>query len=70
MLLNIRKKRKIGKHITIEGRIILSRNSILREIEKVEKVVKEKKARKGKKKAPVVLNSSEEEEEESEDRLA
>ena len=69
-LLNARKKRKTGKRVAIEGRVILSRDSILREIEKVEKVVKEKKAKKGKKKAPTVLSSSEEEEEDSEDELA
>lgn len=69
-LLNTRKKRKTGKRVAIEGRIILSRDSILREVEKAEKVVKEKKAKKGKKKAPIVLSSSEEEEEDSEDELA
>jgi hypothetical protein len=66
----VRKKRKTGKRITIEGRVILSRDSILREVEKAEKVVKEKKAKKGKRKAPIVLSSSEEEEEESKDELA
>jgi hypothetical protein len=70
MLINARKKRKTGKRVAIEGRVILSRDSILREVEKAEKVVREKKARKGKKKAPIVLSSSEEEEEESEDELA
>ena len=69
-LLNARKKRKIGKRVAIEGRVILSRDSILREVENVEKVVKEKKAKKGKKKAPIVPSSSEEEEEDSEDELA
>ena len=69
-LLNTRKKRKTGKRVAIEGRVILSRDSILREVEKVEKVVKEKKAKKSKKKAPIVLSSSEEEEEDSEDKLA
>jgi hypothetical protein len=70
VLLNARKKRKTGKRVAIEGRVILSRDSILREVEKAEKVVREKKARKGKTKAPIVLSSSEEEEEESEDELA
>jgi hypothetical protein len=69
-LLNARKKRKIGKRVAIEGRVILSRDSILREVEKAEKVVKEKKAKKGKKKAPIVSSSSEDEEEDSEDELA
>ena len=69
-LLNARKKRKTGKRVAIEGRVILSRDSILREVEKAEKVVKEKKAKKSKKKAPIVLSSSEEEEEDSEDKLA
>ena len=61
-------RRKEG--VAIEGRVILSRDSILREVEKAEKVVKEKKAKKGKKKTPIVLSSSEEEEEDSEDELA
>ena len=69
-LLNARRKRKTGKRVAIEGRVILSRDSILREVEKAEKVVKEKKAKKGKKKTPIVLSSSEEEEEDSEDELA
>jgi len=69
-LLNARKKRKTGKRIAIEGRVILSRDSILREVENVEKVIKEKKARKSKKKAPIVSSSLEEEEEESADELA
>ena len=69
-LLNARKKRKTGKRVAIEGRVILSRDSILREVEKAEKVIKEKKAKKGKKKAPIVLSSSEEEGEDSEDELA
>ena len=69
-LLNARKTRKTGKCVAIEGRVILSRDSILREVEKVEKVVKEKKAKKGKRKAPIILNSSEDEEEDSEDELA
>ena len=69
-ILNARKKRKIGERVAIEGRVILSRDSILREVEKAEKVVKEKRAKKGKKKTPIVLSSSEEEEEDSEDELA
>jgi hypothetical protein len=69
-LLNARKKRKIGKRVAIEGRVILSRDSILREVEKAEKVIKGKKTKKGKKKALIVLSSSEEEEEDSEDELA
>ena len=69
-LLNARKKRKIGKRVVIEGRVILSRDSILRKVKKAEKVIKEKKAKKGKKKAPIVLSSSEEEGEDSEDELA
>ena len=66
----MRKKRKTGKRVAIEGRVILSRDSILREVEKAEKVIKGKKVKKGKKKVPIVLSSSEEEEEESEDELA
>lgn len=52
-LLNARKKRKIEERVVIEGRVMLSRDSISREIEKVEKVVKEKKAKKGEKRAPI-----------------
>jgi hypothetical protein len=70
VLLNARKKCKTGKRVVIEGCVILSRDSILREVEKAEKVVKEKKAIKGKKKAPIALSSLEEEEEDSEDELA
>jgi hypothetical protein len=41
--------RKIGKCVIIKGRIILSRASILREVEKVEEAIKAKKTKKGRK---------------------
>ena len=58
-LLNTRKKRKTSKTVAIEGRFILSRDSILREVEKAGQVVKEKKAKKSKTKAPIILSCSE-----------
>lgn len=49
MRLNTRKKYRTGKRVAIEGRIFLLRDSILREVERAEKVVKEKKVKKDKK---------------------
>ena len=49
MLLNTRKKRKTGKRVAINGRIIFLRDSILRKPKKAEKVVKEKKRERVKK---------------------
>jgi hypothetical protein len=69
-ILNARKTRKIGKRVIIEGRVILSRASILREVEKVEEATKTKKTKKGRKRKIIVLSSSESEEEDSEDELA
>jgi hypothetical protein len=67
VILNIRKTRKIGKYVVIEGRVILSRASILREVEKVEEAIKAKKTKKGRKRKIIVLSSKEED---SEDILA
>jgi len=69
-LLNARQKRKTAMRIAIEGRVSLSRESILREVEKAEKGVKEKKAKKSKKKVRIVLSPSKEEDEDGEDELA
>jgi hypothetical protein len=66
----MRKTRKTGKRIIIEGRIILSRASILREVEKAEEAIKAKKTKKGRKRKIVVLSSSESEVEDSKDKLA
>jgi hypothetical protein len=48
-ILNTRKIRKTGKRVAIEGRVILSRASILREVEKAEEAIKAKKTKKGRK---------------------
>jgi hypothetical protein len=69
-ILNTRKTRKIGKRVAIEGRVILSRASILREVEKAEEATKTKKTKKGRKRKIIVLSSSDSEEENSEDELA
>jgi hypothetical protein len=69
-ILNTRKTRKTGKRIAIEGRVILSRASILREVEKAEVATKTKKTKKGRKRKIIVLSSSESEVEDSEDELA
>jgi hypothetical protein len=70
MILNMRKTRKTGKYVVIEGRIILLRASILREVEKAEEAIKAKKTKKGRKRKIVVLSSLESEVEDSEDELA
>jgi hypothetical protein len=69
-ILNTRKTRKSSKRVAIEGRIILSRASILREVEKAEEAIKAKKTEKGRKRKIIVLSSLESEEEDSEDKLA
>jgi hypothetical protein len=69
-ILNTRKTRKTGKRIGIEARIILSRVSILREVERAEEATKAKKTKKGKKRRIIVLSSSESKVEYSEDELA
>jgi hypothetical protein len=69
-ILHARKIRKIGKRVAIEGRIILSRASILREVEKAEEATKTKKTKKGRKRKIIVLSSSESEDKDSEDELA
>jgi hypothetical protein len=69
-ILNTRKTRKIGKRVAIEGRVILLRASILREVEKAEEAIKTKKTKKGRKRKIIVLSSSDSKEENSEDELA
>jgi hypothetical protein len=64
------KTRKTDKSVAIEGRIILLRASILREVEKVEVAIKTKKTKKGRKRKIIILSSSESEVEDSEDELA
>jgi hypothetical protein len=66
----MRKTRKIDKRVAIKGRIILSRASILRDIEKAEEAIKAKKIKKGRKRKIIVLSSLESKEEDSEDKLA
>lgn len=70
MILDARKTRKTGKSIAIEGRIILPRASILREIEKAKEATKTRKTKKGKKRHSIVLSSSESETQDSEHELA
>jgi hypothetical protein len=67
MILNTYKTRKIGKYVTIEGYVILSRAYILREVKKAEEAIKTKKGRKRK---IIILSSLESKEEDSEDELA
>jgi hypothetical protein len=62
--------RKTGKRVAIEGRIILLRASILREVEKAEEAIKAKKTKKGRKRKIIVLSSLESEVKDSEDELA
>jgi hypothetical protein len=69
-ILNARKMRKTGKYVAIEGRVILSRASILREVEKAEEATKAKKTKKGRKRKIIVLSSSKSKVEDSEDELA
>jgi hypothetical protein len=66
----MRKTYKIGKRVIIEGRVILLRASILREVEKVEEAIKTKKTKKGRKRKIIILSSSESVVENSEDELA
>jgi hypothetical protein len=66
----MRKTRKTGKRVVIEGRIILSRASILREVKKAEEAIKAKKTKKGRKRKIIILSSLESEVEDSEDELA
>jgi hypothetical protein len=66
----MRKTRKTGKRVAIEGYIILLRASILREVEKAEEAIKAKKTKKGRKRKIIILSSLESEVEDSEDKLA
>ena len=68
-LLHARYKRKTSKRVVIEGRVTLSGDSILREVEKAAKVVKGKKAEKSKEKAPIILSSLKDEEKDSKNEL-
>jgi hypothetical protein len=69
-ILNTYKTYKIGKRVVIEGRVILLRASILREVEKAEEAIKTKKTKKGRKRKTIVLSTLESKEEDSEDELA
>jgi hypothetical protein len=66
----MRKTYKISKRVAIEGYIILSRASILREVEKAEEAIKAKKTKKGRKRKIVILSSLESRVEDSKDELA
>jgi hypothetical protein len=69
-ILDTHKTYKTGKHVAIKGYIILSKASILREIEKAEEAIKAKKTKKGRKRKIIILLSLKSEEEDSEDKLA
>jgi hypothetical protein len=47
-LLNTRKERKKGKRVVLKGQIVVSRDSIIREVERIDKEAEEKKVKKGK----------------------
>jgi hypothetical protein len=71
VLLNARKTRKTGKRVAVEGRVILSRDSIREEVKKAEKATKENKTRKGNlEKERLLVRLLREEVDDSEDELA
>jgi hypothetical protein len=70
VLLNTRRTRKSGKRVILKDRIIVSRESIQREVEKIENQTSIKKKKKGKQHAKVVVISSEDEETDTADELA
>jgi tartrate dehydratase beta subunit/fumarate hydratase class I family protein len=70
VLLNTRKERKKDKRVILKGQIIVSRDSIIREVERIDKEAEDKKDKKGKKTQKVVVLSSDSEEKESEEELA
>jgi hypothetical protein len=69
-LLNTHREKKKGKRVILKGQIIVSRDSIIREVEKIDREAAEKKEKKGKIMEKVIVVSSEEEEEDSGDELA
>jgi hypothetical protein len=69
-LLNTRRERKKGKRVILKGQIIVSRDSIIREVEKIDRETLKNKEKRGKNKKKVVVVSSDEEEEESKNELA
>jgi hypothetical protein len=64
------RRRKSGKRVILKDRIIVSRESIQREVEKIDNQTSTKKKKKGKQRAKVVVISSEDEETDTADELA
>lgn len=74
-ILNQRRIRRICKRVILKDQIIVSREAIIEEVEKIDQIALEKKENKGKgrgkgKKRVIKILSEEEEEEESKDKLA
>jgi hypothetical protein len=69
-LLNMRKTYKKGKRVILKGQIIVSRDSIIRKVERIDKEAKEKREEKDKEKKKIMVLSSDSEEEESDNELA
>jgi hypothetical protein len=70
VLLDTRRTRKSGKRVILKDQIIVSRESIQREVEKIDNQTSVKKKKKGKQRAEVVVVSSEDEETDTADELA
>jgi hypothetical protein len=69
VLLDTRRERKKGKRVILKGQIIVSRDSIIQEVKKIDREAEEKKEKKGKTKKKVIVVSSDKEEEDSDDEL-
>jgi hypothetical protein len=70
VLLDTRRTRKSGKRVILKDQIIVSRESIQREVEKIDNQTSVKKKKKGKQRAEVVVVSSEDKETDTADELA
>lgn len=64
------KKRKTGKRVILEGNFLITKDEILKDLEKAENATWEAKAKKGKKRAYAPMPIKEEEPTDSEDKLA
>jgi hypothetical protein len=70
VLLDTRRTRKSGKRVILKDQIIVSRESIQREVKKIDNQTSVKKKKKGKQRAEVVVVSWEDEETDTADELA
>jgi hypothetical protein len=70
VLLDTIRTRKSGKRVVLKDWIIISRESVQREAEKIDNQTSEKKKKKGKKRTKVVVVSSEDEDTDTADELA